>query len=140
MAVCERDARLCERVATEFTTDEIRPPNGYLFLLQEAARIIGQMPEHVEHLWRRAAGSAHGKRWPALVLQNIEVLDEYEPDQFRTIRTADPEAISVVLELGDLMLKYGVLRFAEFSGADVGALANESMEWLKGVVPTIKDP
>jgi len=46
----------------------------------------------------------------------------------------DPSAMTNVLSLADTMTTYGVLRFADFSGADIASLSREAHTWLGGII------
>lgn len=73
-------------------------------------------PAQVERLWRAAAGSAHGKRWPTYELQTVIVGEEFTPGHHRTTMIPDPDAITHILNLANELLRYGVLRFADHCG------------------------
>ena len=98
---------------------------GYMSIVKHAAATVAAKgsgdadlvdPEFVERLWRASAGSAHGKRWPALELQIVKPRKEISPGLFATDRAPDPAAITRILKLADAVLTYGVLRFADYSG------------------------
>ena len=77
--------------------------------------------------------------WPALSLQHIVPLDEYEPGQFRTIRIPDTERMTEVLNAASEMTMYGVLRHADFCKADIPELMQEARLWLASVAPFRED-
>lgn len=80
--VREMDARLLDRVSSQFDEGDLVPPT-HLRVLRHAALAIDVEPEKLERVWRAASGSAHGKFWPSVSLQHVVPLDEYEPGQFR---------------------------------------------------------
>ena len=52
-------------------------------------------------------------------LQHVVPLSEYEPGQFRTLRILDSAKVTEVLEIAEKITMHGVLRFADFSNADI---------------------
>jgi len=66
-------------------------------------------------------------------------LREYEPGQYRTIRIPDTDGMTEVLEVAERMTSYGVLRHADFCGADMPVLIEEARLWLASVVPFRED-
>jgi len=136
--VTEMDTRLLERTADAFPETDLTPPNHYT-VLRAAAPLIDLDPDRMERIWRAASGSAHGKVWPSLALQHVVPLTEYEPGQFRTLRIADPDGMTEVLEVADKMTFHGVLRHADFCKADIPNLLNDARLWLASVVPIRKD-
>jgi len=121
----EAKTRLLKRV--EDVSGEIiidRFP-GYMGLVKQAASAVASkgkvdtdLADHAvaERLWRASAGSAHGKRWPALELQFVEPEREIRPGTFETSRVPNPEAIIKILNLANAVLTYGVFRFIDYSG------------------------
>ena len=136
--VDERDATLVERASGVFTEGDLHPPNHYT-VLRAAAPVVGSNPDDLERIWRAASGSAHGRVWPALSLQHVVPLREYEPGQYRTIRIPDTDGMTEVLEVAERMTSYGVLRHADFCGADMPVLIEEARLWLASVVPFRED-
>jgi len=136
--VADRDAALPQRAARLFTEADLRPPTHYT-VLRAAAAVVGSRPEDLERVWRAASGSAHGRVWPSLSLQHVVPLAEYEPGQYRTIRIPDTAGMTEVLEAADHMTLYGVLRHADYCGADIPALMEEARLWLASVVPFRED-
>ncbi|MGH8523523.1 MAG: hypothetical protein ACREXY_04705 [Gammaproteobacteria bacterium] len=136
--ITEMDTTLLQRASSVFSTADLDRPNHFT-VLRAAAQIIGRDPEDVERIWRAASGAAHGKVWPSLALQHVVPLTEYEPGHFRTWRIPDDGAMTEVLELADAMTNWGVLRFADFCGADIAKLIDESRVWLASVIPLRDD-
>lgn len=136
-AVKLRQRKLLERVAGVFEADEIRPPAGYLAVLRDACDSpeVALDPDEVERIWRAASGAAHGKYWPSLDLQHVIPGEEYEPGQFRTVRVPNARGMAEVLRAADTMTTYGVFRFADYSGADLGSLIDDAKRWLATVIP-----
>ena len=134
----ERDATLLKRASGVFAEADLRPPNHYT-VLRAAAPVLGRNPDELERIWRAASGSAHGRVWPSLSLQHVVPLTEYEPGQFRTLRIPDTDGMTEVLEAAEQMLSYGVLRHADFCGADIPALIEDARLWLASVVPFRED-
>ncbi|MET3921916.1 hypothetical protein [Arthrobacter sp. UYEF20] len=139
-----------ERLEPFINEKEIGRFPGYMNAVKEAAATVAVKgsadadladPEVVERLWRASAGSAHGKRWPALELQIVEPGREISPGQFATDRTPDPGAITKVLKLADAVLTYGVLRFADYSGytPQLTTIIGAAQEKLAAVIPRRSD-
>lgn len=65
------DDEVVRRVAGVFHAAQIAPPNGHLWLIQQAcrARNLELNADEVEGLWRAASASTHGMFWPQLELQ-----------------------------------------------------------------------
>lgn len=136
--VREMDARLLDRVRSQFDQRELAPPK-HLAVLRGAAPTVGVDPDDLERVWRAASGSAHGKVWPSISLQHVVPLQEYEAGQFRTFCVPDPEGITEVLRLAEQMTMFGVVRHAQYCGADVPTLMDEARRWLASVVPFRED-
>ena len=134
----ERDATLLERASGVFAEADLHSPNHYT-VLRAAAPVVGSNPDDLERIWRAASGSAHGRVWPSLSLQHVFPLTEYEPGQYRTIRIPDTYGMTEVLEAAEQMTSYGVLRHADFCGADIPVLIEEARLWLASVVPFRED-
>lgn len=136
-AVQEREQELLDRVAANFSPDRIRPPNGYLYLIKSACRAsdLNLDENHAERLWRAASGATHGKYWPTPELQHVQVGDEYEPGHFRARTTPDPEELTAVVKAAGTMTRYGVLRFADYSGMAIGDLLRQAQEWVFERIP-----
>ncbi len=126
------DARLLERVSSEFQAKDIQPPKSYLEVIQAActADELDLDAKTAERLWRAASGAAHGKYWPTIELQQTHVGKEYEPGHFRSVQLPDTLGMAEVLRAAEVMFTYGVLRFADYSGADIAALLREAKRWL----------
>lgn len=135
--VKRRDAQLVERVAGAFKADQIRPPNGYLWVIQQACRATDLDLEatQVERLWRAMSGAAHGMYWTNLELTNVEVGEEYEPGHFRSFTLPDPNAMVEALEAGYRMTQYGALKFLFHAGADIEAMYGPARAWLAENIP-----
>lgn len=136
--ISDLDERLVSRASENFPESTLKRPN-HLTVLRAAAPEIRFDPDVLEGIWRAASGSAHGKVWPALSLQHIVPLDEYEPGQFRTIRIPDPDRMTEVLNAASEMTMHGVLRHADFCKADIPGLMQEARLWLASVVPLRED-
>lgn len=97
----------------------------YLKLVKDAAALASQEDHHsgpvseddAESLWRAAAGSAHGKNWPALVLQEVSVGDEVAEGIHATTRVPKVSAITEILQFADLLVSVGVGKYALWSGS-----------------------
>lgn len=137
--VAARDRELIERVSEVFTADEIKPPPGYLWVLRHAcdASDLDLEADHVERLWRAASGSAHGMYWPT---QELQKLVEVPSDDggIRQIRVADTQGIAEVLQAAYKMTQYGVLKYADFAGAEIPSLMTASRSWLARKI-TLRD-
>jgi hypothetical protein len=132
-----REAELLRRVSQVFTRDDITPPNTYLDVIRSActAKGLNLDADAAERIWRAASGAAHGKYWPTLDLQHIQVGEEYEPGHHRTVQLPDASAITEVLEAANTMSQYGVVLYAQYSGVDVAAVLGEAMAWVAERVP-----
>jgi hypothetical protein len=132
-----REDDLIRRVSSVFTAAEIKPPTGYLEVIRSAcdAKSLDLDADAAERLWRAASGAAHGKYWPTLELQSIELGEEYEPNRFRSIQLPNASAMTEVLEAANTISSYAVVMYAQYSGAHVAAILREAMEWLGERVP-----
>jgi hypothetical protein len=132
-----REDDLLRRVSQVFQPDDIKPPGGYLDVIRSACNANGLKLEAAaaERLWRAASGAAHGKYWPTLELQHIQVGDEYEPGQHRTVQLPNSSAMTEVLEAANTMSQYGVVLFAQYSGVDVETVLGEAMAWVAQRIP-----
>jgi len=130
--VKERDRKLVERVARVFTEDQICPPQGYLWIIQQACRPndLDLDAAQAERLWRAASGAAHGMYWTNLELTIIEIGNEYEPGQFRTVTLPDSQAMVDVLRASEKMVTYAALKYVLFSGEDPAPLMAGARSWL----------
>lgn len=135
--VTERDKTLVERAAPEFSIEELRAP-GHLEVLRKAAPAADLDPDEVEYTWRAASGAAHGRVWPALVRQHVLPTQEYEEGHYRTLRIPDTAAMTEVLNAAETMMHHGVLRHADFCGADIELMLQDAARSLAEVVP-LKD-
>ncbi len=136
-----REAELIERVAPVFSEDQIAPPNGYLYVIQKAteAQELSVSRDDADRVWRAASGAAHGKYWPSIDLQDVIVGDEYEPGQFRSVKVPDAGKIAEALSIAQTVTQYGVLKFADYSGADIPALLEGARKWLGPQIPFKND-
>jgi hypothetical protein len=128
------------RVAQFFTEEQIRPPQGYLWVLRQACLPpdIDLEADEVERLWRAASGSAHGMYWPTRELQMLVELP-VEDGRLRQIRVADAEQITAVLHAAYTLTRYAVLKYAHFAGADIPSLIAQSTIWLAGKITIRED-
>lgn len=138
--ITARDQALLARVADVFTADEIRPPSGYLWVLQQACRPedLDLQADQVERLWRAASGSAHGMYWPTQDLQTAVDVSSSEGG-VRRVRVADAQGVAEVLMAAYTMTQYAVLKYAQFSGADIWSLMKASSVWLTSVITLRED-
>jgi hypothetical protein len=136
-----RETDLLTRVSEVFTEEELRPPKGYLVVIQAAcsANDLDLNAADVERLWRAASGAAHGMYWPNLELQELTVGDEYEPGHFRVQTLPDSAVMVDVIETAYKMTRYAALKFVLFSGADPSALMGPAMHWLVENMPLKSD-
>lgn len=132
-----RELDLLRRVSQVFQPDDIKPPNSYLDVIRSAcdANGLDLDASATERLWRAASGAAHGKYWPTLDLQTIQVGEEYEPGHHRTTQLPDAVVMTAVLETATKISQYGVVLYVQYSGADVAAVLGEAMAWLAERVP-----
>lgn len=140
--ILEQDARLLERVASVFSSDELKPPRGYLKVIEWACETEDSLDlaaVDAKRIWCAASGSAHGKYWPKGDLQHVVPGEEYEPGQFRALTLPDSACMVEALEAAYRMAQVGVLRHADFCGADIPALTDEARAWLAGRIPLRSD-
>lgn len=132
-----REDDLLRRVSQVFQSDDIIAPRSYLDVIKSAcdAEGLDLTAAVAERLWRAASGAAHGKYWPTLELQHIQVGDEYEPGHYRTVQLPNASAMTEVLQAANTMSQYGVVLFAQYSGVDVQAVLGEAMAWVAQRVP-----
>lgn len=131
---------LLRRVSSVFRPDDIRQPKGYGQVIRRACEANGLEldPDTAERLWTAASGAAHGKYWASLDLQTVHIGDEYEPGHHRTVQIPDATAMTEILEAANALTQYGVLRYADYSGANIRALLNEAVGWVAQNL-TVKD-
>lgn len=131
-----RDEDLTARVAGVFTQDQLRPPQGYLWVIQQACRPddLDLTATQAERLWRAMSGAAHGMYWTNLELKSVELGAEYEPGQFRAVFVPDPNAMVEALEAGYRMAQYAAFKYMTFAGADVYELQRSARQWLAGEI------
>jgi hypothetical protein len=132
-----REEELLGRVSQVFSSADIRPPNSYLDVIRAAcdARSLDLDADTAERLWRASSGAAHGKYWPTLDLQRIEVGEEYEPGHHRTVQVPDAAGITEVLQAASTVSQYGVALYAQYSGVDVARVFGEAVAWVAEQVP-----
>ncbi|PXY33457.1 hypothetical protein BAY59_10230 [Prauserella coralliicola] len=130
----KRDADLLARVAERFADEELRPPKGYLAVLQFACEAddLDLDAASVERLWRAASGAAHGMYWPNLELQTLNIGDEYEPGHFRAQSLPDTAVMADVIRTAFKMTQFAALQYLSFAGADPSELVGPAMRWLTG--------
>lgn len=135
-----RERELLTRVANVFTADDIKPPSSYLWVLRAACRPddLNLQAEEVERLWRAASGSAHGMYWPTQDLQRSVAVTSSDGG-VRQIRVADAELVAQVLNAAYSMTQYAVLKYAQFSGADIWSLIEASRRWLTSMITLRED-
>lgn len=131
----EADQLLLERAQTHFEPDELTVPNGYLFIVRESASIVRADPDEIETIWRAASGSAHGRRWPAHVLQRVIPGEEYEPGQHRTIQIPDPDAITRVISAASTASMQGVLRYLHSAGVEIEPAREKAIQRVGALLP-----
>lgn len=136
------DAALVARVAGVFREDQVRPPGGgYLQVMQAACneeKDLALEAADVERIWRAASGAAHGKYWPTIDLQSVTPGEEYEPGQFRAVTMPDPVSMVEAMQVAFTMARFGVLRHADYAGADTAALIDDARLWLASQI-TLRD-
>lgn len=122
---------LLRRVAPTFSEQQIQPPPGYLWVIRQACAPddLALHADEIERLWRGASGSAHGMYWPTKDLQKVVEIQGHDGST-RHVRIADSEKITAVLRAAYTLTQYAVLKYAQFAGADIGALIDESRAWL----------
>ncbi|WP_432560674.1 hypothetical protein [Granulicoccus sp. GXG6511] len=130
--VKRRDAELVARVANAFTEEQILPPQGYLWVIQQACRPddLDLAAPQAERLWRAMSGAAHGMYWTNLDLMHVEVGEEYEPGHYRTVTVPNLLVLAEALQVGFRMTQYGCLKYLEYAGADLHQLMGPALRWL----------
>jgi hypothetical protein len=131
-----QEAELVHRVSAVFSEEQIRPPYGYLEVIRNAcsANDLALAPDDAERLWRAASGAAHGKHWPNVELRTTVVAQPASGNPQETT-VPDPIGIRDVLEASYRMTQYGVLRFADHSGADLRQLSLDATLWVSSRLP-----
>lgn len=135
-----QEAELVQRVSAVFAEDQIRPPNGYLDVIRSAcsAEELPLTADDAERLWRAASGAAHGKQWPNVELRTTVATGMTQSVQ-ETALVPDPIGIRDVLNAGYKVTQYGVLRFADYSGADLHQLSLDATLWVSSRLPQRRD-
>lgn len=135
-----QEAELVHRVSEVFSEKQIRPPNGYLEVIRNAcsAEDLALVPDDVERLWRAASGAAHGKHWPNVELRTT-VGSQPTRGNPQDTSVPDPLGIRDVVDAAYKMTQYGVLRFADYSGADLHQLSLDAALWISSLLPVRTD-
>lgn len=135
--VKQRDTQLLTRIQRVFDEEQVAPPRGYLHIIQEACKPsdLRINAEDTERLWRAMSGAAHGMYWTNLDLTQVEVGEEYEEGQYRTIAYPDPAAMVASLDTSLAMAQYGVLKYLHYAGADIAELQDTASRQLAQEVP-----
>ena len=130
--VKERDEELLARVAGVFTQDQIRPPQGYLWVIQQACEPedLDLSASQAERLWRAMSGAAHGMYWTNLELMTTELSEHHGAGQAQRITLPDPAAMVESLEAAHRIAQYAALKYMIFAGADIRALQLSARRWL----------
>lgn len=131
-----QEAELVNRVSAVFSEEQIRAPHSYLEVIRDAcsARDVALGPDDAERLWRAASGAAHGKHWPNVELRTTMVVQPASGDPEETT-VPDPIGIRDVVDAAYKMTHYGVLRFADYSGADLHQLSLDATLWVSSRLP-----
>ena len=131
------DRDLVARVAKVFTTEQVRPPGGYLQVLQLACtnKDLKLNAGHVERLWRLASGATHGKQWPD---EEFRQPAATAPPELASALFPDTSAMLEILEVAHQMTQIGALQHAAYSGADISALIEDARVWMTENMP-LKD-
>ncbi|MDO5712350.1 MAG: type I restriction-modification system subunit M N-terminal domain-containing protein [Micrococcales bacterium] len=112
-------ATFVERLAGRFDLDDVKKSIRYMDTIRVAAQLNGIDPDEAEFVWRLATGSTHGKRWAALELNDIELIEEYEYGQFRSSRTPRLDFMVRALGIAYDVLAYSVAVYGARCGARV---------------------
>jgi hypothetical protein len=91
-AISATEDDLLHRVSRVFEPGDIKPPRGYLDVIRTAcdAKGLDLEADAAERLWSAASGAAHGKYWPTLELQRIQVGEEYGRASTARVRGSSP--------------------------------------------------
>lgn len=135
-----QEAELVHRVSAVFTENQIRPPNSYLEVIRSAcsAKDLPMTADDAERLWRAASGAAHGKQWPNVELRTTVARPATQTGANMVV-VPDPIGIRDVLDAGYKVTQYGVLRFADYSGADLHQLSLDATLWVSNRLPLRTD-
>lgn len=133
----KEDRELVARVEKVFTPEQVRPPNGYLHVLQLACanKDLNLNSRDVERLWRVASGAAHGKQWPDEEFRRPAAT---APADLATALFPDTGAMISILEVAHQMTQIGALQHAAYSGSDIPALIADARVWMTENLP-LKD-
>lgn len=126
--VRQQDQELVERVSHVFDEGELRTPQNYLWMLQQACLADGLDLEarEVERLWRAASGASHGMYWTNLEFTK-RVTDETNG---HTLIVPDADAMLDVLRASEAMATFAAVQYLHFSGKDISSRICESYAWL----------
>lgn len=148
-AIKAREADLVHRVSEVFTEGKIAAPSTFLTVIRAAASAsdLSLEPEDAEYLWRAASGVAHGKYWPTQDLQRTTYAENADGTLTnREILVPDTKVMVELVEAAYRMTQFGVLRYADFCGADLAALhrsallaVSEALPLREGVDPAWKE-
>lgn len=135
--VKQRDTQLLTRIHEVFNEEQVAPPQGYLYIIQQACKPSDLRidAEETERLWRAMSGAAHGMYWTNLELTQVAVGEEYEEGQYRTITYPDPAAMVASLDTSLAITQYGVLKYLHYAGADIAGLQDTAGRKLAQEVP-----
>ncbi|HAM26040.1 MAG TPA: hypothetical protein DCP11_04860 [Microbacteriaceae bacterium] len=137
---------LLDSVAANATEEQIGRFPGYMAIVKMASAAVAEKgskegairdPIEVERLWRSAAGSSHGKRWPSVALQISIPAEELTSGRLMTGTMPDPLAITQILKLADAVVTYGVVRFAVYAGYEpqLAKMMSDAAARLSAVLP-----
>ena len=133
-----READLVHRVSEVFTEDQIAAPTTFLTVIRTAASAsdLSLEPDDAEYLWRAASGVAHGKYWPTQDLQRTAYAENADGTLTdREILVPDTKVMVELVEAAYRMTQFGVLRYANFCGADVATLYQTALLAVSGALP-----
>lgn len=135
--VKQRDLELLTRIHDVFAEEEVTPPRGYLQIIREACNPsdLRINAEETERLWRAMSGAAHGMYWTNLDLTQVQLGEEYEEGHYRAITYPDPAAMVASLDTSLAMTQYGVLKYLDYSGADIAELQDTAKRKLAQEIP-----
>lgn len=131
------EKELVQRVSGVFDDEEVRAPTGYLDVIRRACTADGLNlePDDAERIWRAASGAAHGKYWPTIDLQRTIPFADVKPGEQRSVLVPDVDGITEVLRAAHDTTQVGVLRFLDYSGADIQGSLDSAHSWYSEVIP-----
>lgn len=121
-------ATFVERLKGRFDVDDVKKRIRYMDTIRVAAQLKGIDPDEAEFVWRLASGSTHGKRWAALELNDIELIEEYEAGQFRSSRTPRLDFMVRALDIAYDVLAYSVAVYGARCGGRVEGMLTAKRE------------